>query len=55
MATRIETAYTRRAQYYSSADGFNIKRPAVPAHVVDAGRSMPEVLSEVKALVWSQL
>ena len=28
---------------------------AVPAHVVDAGRSMPEVLSEVKALVWSQL
>jgi hypothetical protein len=24
MATRIETAYTRRAQYYSSADGFNI-------------------------------
>lgn len=25
MATRIETAYTRRARYYySSADGFNI-------------------------------
>ena len=38
MATRIETAYTRRARYYSSADGFNIKRPAVPAHVFGAER-----------------
>jgi gentisate 1,2-dioxygenase len=38
MATRIETAYTRRARYYSSADGFNIKRPAVPAHVFTAER-----------------
>jgi len=28
---------------------------AVPAHVVDASRSIPEVLSEVKALVWSEL
>jgi thymidylate kinase len=27
----------------------------VPAHVVDASRSMPDVLSEVKAIVWSQL
>jgi hypothetical protein len=27
----------------------------VPAHVVDASRSMPEVLSEVKTLVWSEL
>jgi thymidylate kinase len=34
---------------------WEIDWPAVPAHVVDAGRSMPEVLSEVKALVWSQL
>jgi hypothetical protein len=38
MATRIETAYSRRARYYSSADGFNIKRPAVPAHVFTAER-----------------
>ena len=38
MATRIETAYTRRARCYSSADGFNIKRPAVPAHVFTAER-----------------
>lgn len=38
MATRIETPYTRRARYYSSADGFNIKRPAVPAHVFTAER-----------------
>ena len=38
MATRIETAYTRRARYYSSGDGFNIKRPAVPAHVFTAER-----------------
>jgi thymidylate kinase len=29
--------------------------PSVPAHVVDASRSVPEVLSEVKALVWSTL
>ncbi len=28
---------------------------AVPAHVVDASRSAPEVLSEVKTLVWSEL
>jgi thymidylate kinase len=34
---------------------WEIDWPAVPAHVVDAGRSMSEVLSEVKALVWSQL
>src|SRR5207245_8778395 len=27
------TAYARRARYYSSADGFNIKRPRIPAHV----------------------
>jgi thymidylate kinase len=29
--------------------------PSVPGHVVDASRSMQEVLSEVKALVWSEL
>jgi thymidylate kinase len=28
---------------------------AVPAHVVDASRSAPDVLSEVKTLVWSEL
>src|SRR5262245_35541390 len=33
MATTIETTYARRARYYSSADGFNIKRSPVPAHV----------------------
>lgn len=38
MATRIETPYTRRARYYSSADGFNIKRPPIPAHVFGAER-----------------
>ncbi len=31
MATRIETPYTLRARYYSSADGFDIKTPRVPA------------------------
>jgi thymidylate kinase len=29
--------------------------PSVPGHVVDASRTMEEVLSEVKALVWSEL
>ncbi len=38
MATRIETAYTQRARYYSSLDGFNIKKPAIPAHVFVAER-----------------
>jgi hypothetical protein len=33
MATRVETPYTRRARYCSSAAGLNIKRPVVPAHV----------------------
>src|SRR5881275_3347866 len=33
MATTVETTYARRARYYSSADGFNIKRPRIPAHV----------------------
>jgi len=38
MVTRIETPYSQRALYYSSADGFNIKRPPVPAHVFRAER-----------------
>jgi sulfopyruvate decarboxylase TPP-binding subunit len=38
MATRIETPCIRRARYHSSADGFSIKRPAVPAHVFMAER-----------------
>jgi gentisate 1,2-dioxygenase len=38
MATRIESPYTLRARYYSSADGFNLKRPRVPAHVFLAER-----------------
>lgn len=38
MATTVETVYTRRARYYSSADGFNIKRPRIPAHVFVAER-----------------
>ncbi len=33
MAIRVETPHTQRARYYSSADGFNIKLPRVPAHV----------------------
>jgi len=33
-----ETTYTRRAKYYRSADGFNIARPAVPAHQFIAER-----------------
>jgi gentisate 1,2-dioxygenase len=33
-----ETDYTRRALYYSSADGFNIKRPAVAARTYTAER-----------------
>jgi len=31
--TTIETTYARRARYYSSADGFNIKRSRIPAQV----------------------
>ena len=38
MATTVETAYTRRARYFSSADGFNIKRPRIPAHAFLAER-----------------
>ena len=40
MATRIETVYTRRMRYDSSADRFNIKRPAVPAYVFTAERDL---------------
>jgi len=38
MATRVETEYTKRAKYYDSIDGFNIKRTPVPAHVFRAER-----------------
>ncbi len=38
MATTIEGPYASRAQYYSWADGFNIKRPPVPSHVFLAER-----------------
>ena len=38
MATRVETPYTQRARYYSSLDGFNIQKPAIPAHVFVAER-----------------
>ena len=35
---RAATPYTARARYLSSLDGFNIKRPAIPAHVFRAER-----------------
>lgn len=38
MATRIESRYASRARYYSSADGFNIKHPRIPAHVFRSER-----------------
>jgi len=38
MSTRVETDYTKRALYYDSLEGFNIKRAAVPAHVFRAER-----------------
>jgi gentisate 1,2-dioxygenase len=34
MATTVQTLYTQRARYYSSADGFNIKNPRIPAHLL---------------------
>jgi gentisate 1,2-dioxygenase len=39
MATTVETQYTKRAKYYDSIDGFDIKRAAVPAHVFHAERN----------------
>jgi len=39
MATTVETPYARRARYYSSADGFNIKRSRIPAHVFSRERA----------------
>ncbi len=33
-----DTEYTKRARYYSSADGFNIARPPIPAHQFIAER-----------------
>ncbi len=38
MATRVETPYSQRARYYSSADAFNIKNPHVPAHLFTSER-----------------
>ena len=38
MATRVETPYTQRARYYSSRDGFNIRKPKIPAHIFRAER-----------------
>src|SRR6266542_2775055 len=35
---RAETPYTANARYLSSLDGFDIKRPAIPAHVFLAER-----------------
>jgi len=35
---RAATPYTARARYLSSLDGFNIKQPAIPAHVFRAER-----------------
>lgn len=35
---RTHPDYARRARYYSSADGFNIKLPRIPAHVFTAER-----------------
>jgi thymidylate kinase len=34
---------------------WEVEWDGIPAHVVDAGRSAPEVLSDVKTLVWSEL
>jgi len=33
MAATVQTPYTQRARYYSSADGFNIMHPRIPAHL----------------------
>lgn len=38
MPTRAETPYRLRARYHSSADGFNIEHPRIPAHVFLAER-----------------
>jgi gentisate 1,2-dioxygenase len=38
MPTRVESEFTRRARYFSSAEGFNLKRPRVPAQVFAAER-----------------
>jgi gentisate 1,2-dioxygenase len=38
MATIAETVYTHNARYYSSADGFDIKKPRIPAHLFIAER-----------------
>lgn len=38
MATKVETPYTARARYYSSAEGFNIKHSRIPPHLFLAER-----------------
>ncbi len=38
MATTVESPYTQQARYYSAGEGFNIKRPRIPAHVFLAER-----------------
>jgi len=38
MATTVENRYASRARYHSSADGFNIKHPRIPAHVFGSER-----------------
>ena len=35
---RAPSPYARNARYLTSLDGFNIKRPAIPAHVFRAER-----------------
>ena len=37
-APRASSAYTDNARYLTSLDGFNLKRPAIPAHVFRAER-----------------
>jgi gentisate 1,2-dioxygenase len=38
MATTVQSRHATQARYFSSADGFNIKHPRVPAHVFTAER-----------------
>jgi hypothetical protein len=32
MATRVDSPHAGRSRNFASADGFNIKRPRIPAH-----------------------
>jgi gentisate 1,2-dioxygenase len=38
MAITVRTPYAQRARYFSSADGFNVKHPRIPAHLFVAER-----------------